>query len=171
MEKSLKRNILEWVGVLALAVLFALFLRNYVVEFLAIDGSTMMPTLINRERIISYKLGEVKRHDIIIFSLSSDPRRIFAKRIIGLPGEEISIEQGRVFIDGQELEEEYLGSFSLQQSMPATIIEKDHYFVLGDNRAVSLDSRDKVMGTIPKENIRGRVIAVFWPISRWRVLQ
>lgn len=170
-EKSWQRNMLEWVLVLAVAVIAALFLRNYVLEFLSVDGSTMMPTLINGERIITLKLGEVERYDIIVFSLPSDPRRIFVKRIIGLPGERISIEQGQVIIEGELIEEDYLGSYSLQQSMTEIIIPEDHYFVLGDNRAVSLDSRDKVMGTIPAENIRGRGVAVYWPLGRIRLIK
>lgn len=170
-KKSNLRELLEWISVLIIAVVAALFLRTYVVEFLGIDGSTMMPTLINNERIICLKVGVVKRGDIIVFSLPSDPRRIFVKRVIGLPQESIEITDGQVFINGNLLEEAYLGSYSLQQTMPATLIEENHYFVMGDNRAVSLDSRDRVMGTIPQDNIRGKAIGVYWPLSRIRSLQ
>lgn len=170
-KKSNLRELLEWISVLIIAVVAALFLRTYVVEFLGIDGSTMMPTLINNERIICLKVGVVKRGDIIVFSLPSDPRRIFVKRVIGLPQESIEITDGQVFINGNLLEEAYLGSYSLQQTMPATLIEENHYFVMGDNRAVSLDSRDRVMGTIPQDNIRGKAIGVYWPLNRIRSLQ
>ena len=170
-KKSNLRELMEWVVVLIIAVFAALLLRTYVVEFLGIDGSTMMPTLINNERIVCLKVGEVKRGDIIVFSLPSDPRRIFVKRVIGLPRESIEIIDGQVIINGNLLEEAYLGSYSLQQTMPATLIEENHYFVMGDNRAVSLDSRDRVMGTIPQDNIRGKAIGVYWPLNRIRSLQ
>jgi signal peptidase I len=170
-KKSNFRELLEWIVVLVIAVFAALLLRTYVVEFLGIDGSTMMPTLMNGERILCLKVGEVNRGDIIVFSLPSDPRRIFVKRVIGLPQERIEIVDGQVFINGTLIEEEYLGSYSMQQAMPETLIEDEHYFVMGDNRAVSLDSRDRVMGTIPRENIRGKAIGVYWPFNRIRSLQ
>ena len=170
-KKSNFRELLEWIFVLVIAVFAALLLRTYVVEFLGIDGSTMMPTLMNGERILCLKVGEVNRGDIIVFSLPSDPRRIFVKRVIGLPQERIEIVDGQVFINGTLIEEEYLGSYSMQQAMPETLIEDDHYFVMGDNRAVSLDSRDRVMGTIPRDNIRGKAIGVYWPFNRIRTLQ
>ncbi len=113
----------------------------------------------------------MNRGDIIVFSLPSDPRRIFVKRVIGLPQERIEIVDGQVFINGTLIEEEYLGSYSMQQAMPETLIEDDHYFVMGDNRAVSLDSRDRIMGTIPRDNIRGKAIGVYWPFNRIRTLQ
>jgi signal peptidase I len=170
-KKSNLRELTEWVFVLFIAVLAALLLRTYVLEFLGIDGSTMMPTLLNGERILCLKVGEIDRGDIIVFSLPSDPRRIFVKRVIGLPRESIEIIDGQVFINGTLLAEAYLGSYSLQQTMPATLIEDNHYFVMGDNRAVSLDSRDRVMGTIPLDNIRGQAIGVYWPLNRIRSLQ
>lgn len=165
------REIREWILVLSIAVLAALLLRTYVVEFLGIDGSTMMPTLMNGERIITLKIGDVHRGDIIVFSLPSDPRRIFVKRVIGLPLERIQIIDGQVYINDVLLEEDYLGSYSMQQTMPVTTIEENHYFVMGDNRAVSLDSRDRVMGTIPLANIRGQAVGVYWPLNRIRTLR
>ncbi|HZW48726.1 MAG TPA: signal peptidase I [Bacillota bacterium] len=170
MEKKRRKEILEWLVALLIAAVAALLFRTYVAEFLLADGSTMIPTLENGERIISLKLGEVQRGDIIVFKLQSDPRRFFVKRVIGLPNEEISIISGQVYINGILWQETYLGSISSQQTMEALTIPEAHYFVMGDNRAVSLDSRDSVMGTIPIENIRGKVVAVYWPLQQVRII-
>ncbi len=171
MEQKRRKEIIEWIVALLIAAAAALLFRIYVAEFLRADGSTMRPTLESGERIISLKVGEVARGDIIVFKLPADPRRYFVKRVIGLPNEEISIVGGQVTINGVLLQETYLGSISSEQTMAALIIPEDHYFVMGDNRAVSLDSRDSVMGTIPRENIRGKVIAVYWPLRQIRIIQ
>ncbi|MCE5196492.1 MAG: signal peptidase I [Negativicutes bacterium] len=171
MEEKRRKEMIEWVVALLIAAVAALLFRIYVAEFLRADGSTMRPTLESGERIISLKMGEAARGDIIVFQLPADPRRYFVKRVVGLPGEEISIAGGQVYINGTLLPETYLGSVSSEQTMAALIIPEDHYFVMGDNRAVSLDSRDSVMGTIPGKNIRGKAIAVYWPLRQIRIIR
>lgn len=170
MEQKRRKEIIEWIVALLIAAVAALLFRTYVAEFLLADGSTMRPTLENGERIVSLKVGEVQRGDIIVFVLPTDPSRFFVKRVIGLPNEEISIVSGQVYLNGALLQETYLGSISSEQTMAAVIIPEDHYFVMGDNRAVSLDSRDSVMGTIPTENIRGKAVAVYWPLRQIRII-
>lgn len=118
---------------------------------------------------ISYRLGEPKRGDVIVFRAPPKHEDEFIKRVIGLPGDVIKIENGAVFLNNQELKEDYIPSDFVTKSaqfaregMEITIPEES-YFVLGDNREASLDSRN--LGLIESEHITGRAWVVYWPLS------
>ena len=133
-----------------------------------VEVISMAPALVEGEYIfinnLSYSAEPLQRGDIIVFK---HPGEDLVKRIIGLPGETIEIRDGHVLINGLILNEAYLKA-PMRSTMPAKQIERDHYFVLGDNRNNSSDSR--VWGAISKDDIIGRVWFVYWPLSHMRLI-
>jgi signal peptidase I len=112
--------------------------------------------------------GVPQRGDVIVFHYPEDPDRDFIKRIIGLPGEQVYIEAGQVYINGAPLEEPYIQKSFTYSSRHAWTLGPDEYFVLGDNRDNSDDSHD--FGPIDRSTIIGRAWVSYWPIARWGVV-
>ena len=148
-------------GALIIFLLFQATLQNSIV-----DGTSMDPNLKNADRLlvskVSYVFSGPKRGDIIIFPSPYGDGREFIKRIIGLPGETVQIVSGQVMINGTALDEPYLVNKDTR-SYPKTVIPAGQYFVLGDNRPVSLDSRQG--WTIKQDDIKGKAWLVFWPFK------
>lgn len=144
-----------------------------------VKGSSMYPNFFNGEYLltdkISFRFQEPQRGDVIVFTAPKNSDYEYIKRIIGLPNEAIKIEAGQVFIDGQKLAENYLsqdrvthsGSF-LKEGQTFSIPE-EQYIVIGDNRSHSSDSR--AWGTVPKENIIGKVWLRYWPFNRFGLVK
>ena len=173
---STLRNTVEWVAVIAGAVVIALLVRNFVVQSYQIPSGSMEETLMIDDRVLvnhlSYRLHDVNRGDVIVFSRPDgtkarpdDPDDLI-KRAIGLPGETIQAIDGVVHIDGEPLDEPYLGpgtaTFGLDEPVE---VPEGEVFVLGDNRGNSDDSR--FIGTIPTDTVKGRAFAIIWPLSRF----
>ncbi|OGO02420.1 MAG: signal peptidase I [Chloroflexi bacterium RBG_13_53_26] len=140
---------------------------QFSVQSFRIDGPSMFPSFEQSEFImvnkLSYHFGDPQRGDVIIFDPPFSSNYPFIKRVIGLPGELVEIEQGKIYIDGRLLEETPdMGSPGRDIS---ALVKKGHYFVLGDNRD---NSRDSTEGwTVPRENIIGKSWMIYWPLSRW----
>ena len=157
--------------VVALSVFVVIYL--FIVQPHEVKGSSMEPTFQNNEYIItdkvSYRFGKPNRGDVVIFKAPVNPDVEYIKRIIGLPGETVMIENGRIYIDGKILNEPYLedltpvfpGGF-IKEGVAASVPE-DHYFVMGDNRPHSSDSRE--FGPIEKKLIIGKAVFRYWPIN------
>ncbi len=158
---------------LALVAIIAATLRMFVAEPTLVDGGSMTPTLINGERIlvekITYLFSGPQRGDIVICHYPGY-FQYCVKRVIGLPGETVSIQDGYVHINGRPLDEGGYLNQTTYGDMPPITVPDGHVFVMGDNRAKngSLDSRHKKVGTIPLERISGRVESVIWPFSEAR---
>jgi signal peptidase I len=169
-RSSLVRRVAPW----ALVVLAGLLLRAYVVEPFAIDGASMQPALLDGDRVVvnklPYRFGEPERGDVVIIDgdeMSSDG--VLAKRVIGLPGESVEVlADGTVRVDGRVLEEGYLAARRATVPFVSEEVPDDHVFVLGDNRAVSMDSRG--FGSVPIDDVVGRVEAVVWPLDDLRAV-
>jgi signal peptidase I len=177
------RWVLEWAVILIAVVLCTMLLRAYVIQSFYIPSPSMVPTLQVGDRImvnkLSYDLHGVHRGDIVVFKrppLEDQNFPDLVKRVIGLPGESISTKDGHVYINGVLLNEpwlppgpsSYTGALPDDQNqeynMPGPVkIPADEYYVMGDNRTDSEDSR--YFGPIPKSLIVGRAIAVVWPLS------
>jgi len=171
-KSRLNKKILVLViaGVLGLFVLyrFASFLTlSYVVQPVRIEGMAMMPTLNNGDKVFVLKrIAELKRGEIVVFLYPRDLSKSYIKRLIGLPGETIEVNNGKVSINGKLLDEPYLDpKFASYDTMPiAVVIPADHYFVLGDNRSNSSDSRS--WGTVPRNLIYGKYWYRYWSAKR-----
>lgn len=165
-----KRAILEWLGTIALAVVLTLFFRTFIAEARWVPSGSMIPTLKVGDRLMVEKVSnEVNRGDIIVFSPveGSGLKDDLVKRVIGLPGETIEIKDGRVYIDGTPLEEDYLNE-GMNSDFKPTRVPPDSYFVMGDNRNSSFDSR--YWGAVPKENIIGKALFLYYPLSDVKML-
>lgn len=129
--------------------------------------SRLVPFWESKEKSPLYIFHPPNRGDVVVFHFPLDLKREFVKRVIGLPGDQVEIKSGVVYINGRELPEPYLSpAISKQHSIDSIKLSKDQYFVLGDNRTASNDSRD--WGPVPKENIVGKVWFVYWPTSNLR---
>ena len=161
----------EWIGLVVLALVIALLIKTFLFQAFYIPSESMVPTLKVHDRVLvnklSYKLHPVHRDDIVVFKApkNSDPGiDDLVKRVIGLPGESVSGHGGHVYINGQELKETYLPSGTFTSDFSPVKIPANSYWVMGDNRGNSRDSR--VFGTIAKHEIVGRVFVRIWPLSR-----
>lgn len=168
-EKGPIREIIESV---AIAVVLALVIRVFLFQFFVIPSGSMEPTLTEGDMIaankIIYRLSEPKRGDIIVFKYPLNPDRDFVKRLIGLPGEKVQIKNSTLHINGKIIAEPYLPKGLKFQDFGPVTVPKDKYFMMGDNRNNSLDSR--VWGEMPKENIIGKASIIYWPVKRIRIL-
>lgn len=143
---------------LVLACVSLLMIGAYVLAPVRVEGQAMMPTLRDGERVLAWKVvEEIRRGDLVLFWFPDDPSKSYIKRVIGLPGEEVRIENGKVFINGSELDEPYIPSdYRSSDAMPEPMMVRDHhYFVLGDNRRNSSDSR--YWGLVPEKYIYAKV--------------
>lgn len=159
---------LIWAGIALIGLGTILFAVAVAVAFVIgkpvqVQGQAMMPALSNGDRVfMQKKLGQINRGDIVIFRYPLDASKSYIKRIIGLPGERVMIEGGKVFINGKLLEEPYISpEFLSQDALQAPVeIPGGHYFVLGDNRRNSSDSR--YWGTLPRNLIYGKYWFRYW---------
>lgn len=171
-----RRNAIEWVVVLVGAVLLALVLRAVLLQAFWIPSPSMESTLLVKDRVlvnkVSYRLHDIHRGDVVVFrrtdeEIASNPElpRDVIKRVIGLSGETILIEDNVVTIDGNELREPYLDDGVITSDFGPEIIPEGHVFVMGDNRELSLDSRFET-GPIDHDRVVGRAFFLFWPLDR-----
>lgn len=177
MSKETKKNILEWVVDLLAAFILATLLLT-IVKPIIIKQSSMEDTFLENDYVIvsakSYKwFTEPKRGDVIVFEsdLKQDngKDKNLIKRIIALPGEEIEIIDGIVYINGEELNEPYLKEQKISGELEKQIIKENELFVMGDNRRVSLDSRE--IGPIKEDTIVGRVVLRAFPFKRFSKIE
>jgi signal peptidase I len=169
-ETGLLRVLIDILETLILSVIL-FFLINAVSARIKIDGSSMEPTLHNGEFVLvsklNYKFGEPERGDVIVFDFPQNITQEYIKRVIGLPGETVRIEDGKVYIDGKYLKETYIQTSPRYQG-EWTVME-DTLFVLGDNRNNSSDSHN--WGMVPEENVVGEAFLVYWPPSSWGLVK
>jgi signal peptidase I len=159
--RKMVRDILETVA-LALILFLAI---NSISARIRVESISMEPTLYRGDFVlvdkISYRLGNPNRGDIVIFYYPVDPEQKYVKRVIGLPGDQIKISNGQLFVNGQRLSEPYLKAVPIYDGNWS--VPEDSYFVLGDNRNRSNDSHN--WGMLPRQNIIGRGLIIYWPVN------
>lgn len=165
----LARELRTWARDLFFAAVTAILIVVFVVQPVKVEGTSMQPHLADQERIFVnkfvYHFSEIVRGDIVVFWYPRDPTKSFIKRVIGLPGEEIEIRSGIVYINGRRLDETYLkAEYFDYSSFGPTIVAPGHFFVLGDHRDSSNDSRN--WGLVPQHNIFGKAVFRYWPLSK-----
>lgn len=158
-----------WLRDIILSVLLAFIVIVFFYQPVQVEGTSMMPHLENHERIFInkfvYRFEPIERGDIVVFRYPLDPSKSYIKRVIGLPGDEVSIRDGHVLVNGKPLNEPYVPTSYLdEQNYPAVRVEPNHYFVLGDHRSSSNDSR--VWGTVDRHYIYGKAVFVYWPLGQ-----
>lgn len=171
-EKSVMKELLSWVVYLLLVVGVSFLIVTFVGQRTKVQGRSMEHTLSDGDNLIvdkiSYRFRDPKRFEIIVFPYQYQENTYYIKRIIGLPGETIQIKDGYIYINGELLEEDYGAEVMNQSGIAADPIElgEDEYFVLGDNRNHSADSRDPSVGVLKREQLMGRAFVRIWPLGR-----
>lgn len=160
-----------WFRDLMLSVLIAVLVILFLYRPVKVEGTSMMPSLYDQERLFinqfSYKfgLGDIKRGDTVVFWFPEDTTKSYIKRVIGLPGDTVAVDDGYVIVNGKKLQENYVPpEYRDDRPYPPTIVPANQYFVLGDHRISSNDSR--AWGFVPKNYIYGKAVFVFWPPDR-----
>jgi signal peptidase I len=155
----------------AISVVLAVVLIVFIYQPVKVEGTSMMPGLRNDERIFinkyEYKLGvgAIDRGDLVVFHFPLDPSQSYIKRIIGLPGDEVEIDDGTVLVNGRKLDEPYVpDDYRDHLSLPKDHVPAGKYFVLGDHRNSSNDSR--MWGYVSRQEIYGKAVFVYWPLSQ-----
>ncbi|MCK4760962.1 MAG: signal peptidase I [Candidatus Aminicenantes bacterium] len=171
MKKAKLIRYLKYIIVnILIAALISILMIRYVVSAYKIEGSSMNSVLKDRERILIYKLavknGNIERFDIVVLRKPGNPGSSIIKRVVGLPGEVIEIKKGDVYIDSKKLPQPFLkkeNNFTGIHMNPL-LIRRGHYFLIGDNRKFSRDSR--YFGEVPGSDILGKATFRYWPLSR-----
>ncbi len=160
----------EWFQTIAVTWIVFLFMETFVLQGFRVYGSCMEPNLVTGERLLGnkfvYRMQPLRRGDVIVFRFPQDPTKIYVKRVIGMPGESVEIREGAVLINGRPMRERYVVNLA-HGDYPATDVPAGRYFVLGDNRDHSSDSR--AWGTVPAGLVEGKVWVRYWPLGRVHV--
>lgn len=192
-KDSRKAIILEWVESIVVALVLALVIRHFVIQAFKIPTGSMRMTLIEGDRILVNKfiygakvpftdlrlpaLRQPKRGDVVVFVYPEDPKKDFIKRLVGLPGETVEIKKGNIYINGELCRDISLYN-RYYYNRPETVygsegeavnVPRDSYYVLGDNSASSRDSR--YWGFVPKKNMLGEAVLIYWPPNRIRIIK
>jgi len=175
-SRSTLRSVVEWVVIVAGAVLVAIVIRTFVLQAFYIPSSSMEPTLKIDDKVLvnklSYKFHDINRGDIVVFERppgETDPKiKDLIKRVIGLPGDSIEAHDGHVFVDGRRLNEPYLPAGIQIKPLARQVVPGNSIFVMGDNRPSSKDST--VFGPISKNLVVGRAFLRVWPLSAIKFL-
>ena len=164
------RNVVEWVAIAGGALLIAFLIKTFLLQAFYIPSLSMDPTLKINDRVLvnklSYDLHDVHRGDIVVFESppnEGSSTKDLIKRVVGLPGETVESRDGRIYIDGQVLDEPYLAAHVQTGAMDTVTVPADHYWVMDDNRGNSRDSR--YFGAIPESLIIGRAFVRVWPVT------
>ena len=163
-QMSLRQFLIETLQTILIALVLYLLIDGLVAR-VRVENISMEPTLIQGEFVLvnklAYRLGDMQRGDIVVFHYPLNPEEDYIKRIIGLPGDNIKIHHGQVFVNDHGLDEPYLVTPTLYAG--EWVVEDATVFVLGDNRNKSSDSHD--WGTVPVENIVGKATLIYWPFK------
>lgn len=170
-KKGWKRELLEWIESLGVAIVVVLLLTNFVFRFVVVDGSSMEPTLHHKNQLFVFRLGyEPDNGDIVVFKPRGDQDKYYIKRVIATEGQTVDIKAGDVYVDGVKLEEEYISARIAMEypgQYPKTVPE-NCVFVLGDNRNASRDSRDETgVGMVEEDSIVGKALFRLLPLSQF----
>jgi signal peptidase I len=158
-----------WVRDLVVSLAISAFIIIFLYQPVKVEGTSMMPSLDDQERIFVnkfvYRLEAIQRGDIVVFRYPRDPSKSYIKRVIGVAGDRIRIEGGQVYLNDEPLDEDYVpAAYADQRSYPETVVPPNSYFVLGDHRTMSNDSRD--FGPVRESFIYGKAVFGYWPVDK-----
>lgn len=178
-EQSTFMEIIEMIFYFAIVFVVAFLIQRFLFVPISVDGPSMEPTLHHGDRLILNKVSDPERFDIVVFPAPDDPEKQYIKRVIGMPGDNIAYEDSELFLNGEHVNEPYVDKlenavpnwesysmdFNLEEVTGETIVPEDSYFVMGDNRINSKDSRS--FGFIQEEDITGVASLRIWPLSNF----
>jgi len=158
-----------WLRDLIISLAISAFIIIFLYQPVKVEGTSMMPSLEDQERIFVnkfvYRLEPIERGDVVVFRYPRDPSKSYIKRVIGVAGDHIRIDGGEVYVNGKELDEEYVpAEYADARSYPEIVVPANSYFVLGDHRSMSNDSRD--FGSVNQSYIYGKAVFGYWPMEK-----
>jgi len=168
------RLLWSWGRDLLLALVFSALFIVFLYQPVRVEGTSMLPGLQDQERIFInkfvYKLEAINRGDIVVFHYPFDPAKSYIKRVIATSGDRVRIIEGQVYVNGRPLKERYVpGEYFDYRSMSEITVPPHSYFVLGDHRSLSNDSRD--FGSVDEGYIYGKAVFVYWPMDKLGMLR
>ena len=158
-----------WLRDLIISLAISAFIIIFLYQPVKVEGTSMMPSLDDQERIFVnkfvYRLEPIQRGDIVVFRYPRDISKSYIKRVIGLAGDDIRIEDGQVYVNAKPLDEGYVpAAYADERSYPEIVVPANSYFVLGDHRSMSNDSRD--FGPVKENYIYGKAVFGYWPMDK-----
>lgn len=169
-SSGLNRELRSWARDLVVALGLATVIIVFFYQPVKVEGTSMTPLLSDQERIFInkfvYRFEPIERGDVVVFWYPLDRTKSFIKRVVGLPGDEVDIRKGRVYINGERLEEPYVPARYADRSSYGPIrVPRHSYFVMGDHRISSDDSR--IFGPVPEQLIYGKAVFAYWPMTQF----
>lgn len=173
---SMLTSTIHWARDLLISVIIAIVVILFVYQPVKVEGTSMMPALVDQERIFInkfiYKFGSTKidRGDMVVFLFPGDLSKSYIKRVIGTPGDVVEVDNGTVLVNGKRIAEDYVPEeYRDHISYPRTVVPPEEFFVLGDHRSSSNDSR--TWGMVNRRNIYGKAVFVYWPLDKIGLLK
>ena len=171
---SVVGEIRGWARDVFFAIGTAILIVVFLYQPVKVEGTSMLPELVDQERIFVnkfvYRIESINRKDIVVFWYPLDPRKSYIKRVIGMPGDQVEVRMGKVFVNERPLDEPYITrEYRDDRTYPPVFVEPGHYYVLGDHRNQSNDSR--LWGLVPERYIYGKAVFRYWPVSKMGTLE
>ena len=164
----------SWLRDLVISIVVSAFIIIFLYQPVRVEGTSMLPRLEDQDRLfinkLAYRVGEIHRGDVVVFLYPHDHEKSYIKRVIALPGDELRIDHGQVYVNRAPVEESYVPKlFEDDRSQPEMKIPAHEYFVMGDHRSISSDSRD--FGPVDRDLIYGKAAFVYWPMDQAGVVR
>jgi signal peptidase I len=162
-----------WLRDILVSVAASFLIIMFLYQPVRVEGTSMQPELRDQDRLFInkfvYHFENISRGDVVVFHYPRDPSKSYIKRVIALPGDTLDIDEGRVYVDGKRIEEPYVPRrYRDLRSVPEMVIPPNEYFVMGDHRSISSDSRD--FGPVERDLIYGKAAFVYWPADNMGVV-
>jgi signal peptidase I len=169
-----KTVVRSWLRDMVVSVLVSAFIIFFLYQPVRVEGTSMLPRLEDQDRLFinkfAYRVGEIHRGDVVVFLYPHDHSKSYIKRVIALPGDKLRIEQGRVYVNGLLIPEPYVPErFTDDRSEAQIVLPQNEYYVMGDHRSISSDSRD--FGPVGRDLIYGKAAFVYWPMEQAGVVR
>jgi signal peptidase I len=164
----------SWLRDLVVSVVVSAFIIIFLYQPVRVEGTSMLPMLEDQDRLfinkLAYRVGEIHRGDVVVFLYPHDHEKSYIKRVIAGPGDDLKIDHGQVYVNGARVEEPYVPKrFADDRSQPEMRVPAHEYFVMGDHRSISSDSRD--FGPVDRVLIYGKAAFVYWPMNQAGVVR
>jgi signal peptidase I len=164
----------SWLRDVVVSVVVSAIIIIFLYQPVRVEGTSMLPMLEDQDRLfinkLAYRVGEIQRGDVVVFLYPHDHEKSYIKRVIALPGDTLRIDHGQVYVNGQSIKESYVPrQFEDDRSQPEMTVPAHEYFVMGDHRSISSDSRD--FGSVDRDLIYGKAAFVYWPMDQAGVVR
>jgi signal peptidase I len=173
-KKAPRAHLQLWVRDFIISVMASFFIITFLYQPVKVEGTSMQPELRDQDRLFvnkfAYDFEKISRGDVVVFYYPRDLQKSYIKRVIALPGDTIRIDDGRVYVNGQSIDESYVPKrFQDVRSMAAIVVPPGQYFVMGDHRSISSDSRD--FGPVSRKLIYGKAAFIYWPADNMGMIR